>query len=234
MPPDARTAKCPGLLRTLGTLPLAPWPPTPRQRALPRLHRYYEPMRRTKTLPPTWFPYTAGLRRLSLLPAGSWPFPTLSPRSLHRCLDLYPAVSLRCICPFLPEGPRPHLNCHKFGTPNNRRNAASTANIISGLQSFRYVQAPMLARPSGCTHHRATVHPGRPGRLHHAEPMWLPAMGCDIATCLNRATGTAGLAPAGSRPCRPLRRDRSWARLLLGVGFPSPPFRLRGGFTVSP
>jgi hypothetical protein len=159
------------------------------------------------------FPYTAGLRRLSLLPAGSWPFPTLSPRSLYRRLDLYPAVSLRCICPFLPEGPRPHLNCHKFGTPNNRRNAASTANIISGLQSFLHVQAPMLARPSGCTHHRATVHPGRPGRLHHAEPMGLPAMGCDIATCLNRATGTAGLSPAGSRPCRPLRQ--SFMRLRL-------------------
>ena len=38
---------------------------------------------------------------------------------------------------------------------------------ISGLQSFRYVQAPTLARPPGCTH-RCGSTTGRPGRLHHA------------------------------------------------------------------
>ena len=31
-----------------------------------------------------------------------------------------------------------------------------------------------------------------------------PTMSCGIATCLNRAIGTAGLSPAGWRPCRPL------------------------------
>ena len=53
MPPDARTAKCPGPLRTLRALPLAPRRPASRRRALPRLGRYYGPMRQTKTLPPT-------------------------------------------------------------------------------------------------------------------------------------------------------------------------------------
>ena len=30
-------------------------------------------------------------------------------------------------------------------------------------------------------------------------------MNCGIATCLNRATGMAGLSPAGLQPCRLLR-----------------------------
>ena len=47
-------------------------------------------------------------------------------------------------------------------------NATSTRTAISGLQSFLYVQAPILARPPGCTHRCSLVAPGRPGRLHHA------------------------------------------------------------------
>ena len=35
-----------------------------------------------------------------------------------RCLDPYPAASLRCLYPFLPEGHRPHLRRHRFGTLN--------------------------------------------------------------------------------------------------------------------
>jgi hypothetical protein len=77
---------------------------------------------------------------------------------------------------------------------------------ISGLQSFHHVQAPMLARPSGCTHHGTFMVPGRPGRLRHAELTRLPDMSRDIATRLNRANGAAGLSPAGSRPCRLLRQ----------------------------
>ena len=43
---------------------------------------------------------------------------------------------------------------------------------------------------------------GRPGRLHHASPGWLPIPGCGIATCPTWAIDTAGLAPAGLQPCR--------------------------------
>jgi len=49
----------------------------------------------------------------------------------------------------------------------------------------------------------------RPGRLHHASPGWLHIPRCGIATCLNRATGTTGLSPAGLRPCRLLRGPMS-------------------------
>jgi hypothetical protein len=48
-------------------------------------------MRQTKTLPLTSVvPISAGLCRLSSVPAGRWPFPTLSLQSLRRCLDPLP------------------------------------------------------------------------------------------------------------------------------------------------
>ena len=50
-------------------------------------------------------------------PARRWPFPTLSPQSLRRCLDPYPAASPQCICSLLPKGQRPHLRRQRFGTP---------------------------------------------------------------------------------------------------------------------
>ena len=53
------------------------------QSALLDLHRSYRLMRQTKTLLPTSVvPSSTDLRRLLRAPAGSWPFPTLSLRSL--------------------------------------------------------------------------------------------------------------------------------------------------------
>ena len=64
----------------------------------------------------------------------------------------YPVASLRCICPFLPGEHRPHLSGQRFGSLNSPCNATSTGPLFSGLQPFLYVQAPMLARPPGCTY----------------------------------------------------------------------------------
>jgi hypothetical protein len=123
------------------------------RRKLPLLHRSYWLMRQTKTLSPaSVVPIPTSLCRLSPVPAGRWPFPTLSLQSLRRCLDPYPAVSFRCICSLLPGKQRPHLRRHKFGTLDYPCNATSTRYSISGLQSFSNVQAPTLARPPGCTH----------------------------------------------------------------------------------
>ena len=138
------------------------------QRELPLLHRSYGLMRQTKTLSPaSVVPIPMSLCRLPPVPAGNWPFPTLSLQSLRRCLDPYPAVSFWCSCSLLPRRQRPHLRRHRFGTPNSPCNATSTGYSISGLQSFRYVQAPTLASPPDCTH-RCGSTTGRPGRLHHA------------------------------------------------------------------
>jgi hypothetical protein len=121
------------------------------------------------------FLYTAGLCRLLPVPAGSWSFPTLSLQSLHRCLDPYPGVPLRCVCPFLPGESQPHKRCTKFGTPNYRRNATSTTTPFSRRQSFRYVQAPMRASPPYGTYRAGTKSYGQPGRLRHAMDWKLPS-----------------------------------------------------------
>ena len=144
-------------------------------KALPLIHRSYKLMRQTKYLPlASVVPIPPDLCRLSSVPAGRWPFPTLSLQSLHGCLDPYPAVFLRCTYPFLPEELRPHVRSETFGTPNCLCNATSTEHAMSGLQSFRYVQALMFARPPGCTHRCNSKVSGRPGRLHHAMNIRLP------------------------------------------------------------
>ena len=187
------------------------------------------PSRRLRSLP-----WPAGPCRLSPVPAGRWPFPTLSLQSLPRCLDPYPAVPSPCTCSFLPGRHRPHVRRKTFGTPHDPCNATSTGRFFSRLQSFANVQAPRLARPPGRTHRRGSVSPGRPGRLHHAPLGWLPAPSCGIATCPTRATDTAGLSPAGLQPCRLLLRPETqfplprWGRG-LGRGVPN-----QGVITLSP
>jgi hypothetical protein len=109
-------------------------------------------MRQTKSLQMPRFPLASGLCRLLPVPAGRWPFPTLSLQSLHRCLDPYPALPSECFCSFLPQKLRPHVTGNTFGTRNYPCHATSTGSGISGLQSFVYLQAPMLARPPGRTH----------------------------------------------------------------------------------
>jgi hypothetical protein len=162
-------------------------------------------MRQTICLPlPLVVPLTTGLCRWSSVPAGRWPVPALSPPSLYRCLDPYPAVSLWCVCSFLPRGPRPPLTVHRFGTHRRSPQCHFNGGRIAGLQSFRYGQAPILARPPGCTYRGSLLAPEQPGPLPHALDMWLPIMNCDIATCPNRAIDTVGLSPTGLRPCRPL------------------------------
>ena len=125
--PKAETAKCPGFLHTLRVLPknavissITSADITPHSSLL----RTHAP----DQIPPSVsvFPCTLGLCRLSLIPAGRWPFPTLSPQSLYRCLDPYPATPLWCTCSFLPKGQRPHLQDHRFGTLDDRLNATST------------------------------------------------------------------------------------------------------------
>ena len=143
-----RPARCPEPLCPQQVLPLTPWRLAPHQRALPLLHRSYWLMRQTKTLPPTSVvPNTAGLCRLSPVPAGRWPFPTLSLQSLRRCLDPYPAVFSWCIYSLLPRRQRPHLRRHKFGTPKCPCNATSTGNQFRGCSHSLMFRLPRSLDP---------------------------------------------------------------------------------------
>ncbi len=68
----------------------------------------------------------------------------------------------------------------------------------------------------------AEFPPGRPGRLHRAEPGWLPAPGSGIATCPSRAIGMAGLSPAEMQPCRLLLLPLNMPALAGRTPFPKP------------
>ncbi len=121
-------------------------------------------------IPPVLFgsPYSTGLCRLSPVPAGIWPFPTLSLQSLHRCLDPYPGMPLRCPYPFLPREFQPQPRCTYFGASIIPPQCNFNDDLFTGRQSFRYVQAPMIASPPGCTYRAGSMPCGQPGRLRHA------------------------------------------------------------------
>ena len=143
-----RPARCPEPLCSHQVLPRTTRCLAPRQRALPLLHRSYELMRQTKTLlPASVVPPPASLCRLLSVPAGRWPFPTLSLQSVYRCMDPYPAAPLRCVYPFLPEGRRPHLRNHRFGTPDHRHNATSTTGLFRGCSQSVMFKLPYSLDP---------------------------------------------------------------------------------------
>ena len=170
-------------------------------RALPLRHRSYWLMRQTKTLPPVPVPFADGSLQVVANPAGRWPFPTLSLHSLCRCLDQYPGMSPLCTDPFLPEVQRPSPKVQGARpirlSPQSSFDGASKFRGCSHSLMFRPLHS--LGPPAAPT---AGFPPGRPDRLHRAEPGWLPAPGSGIATCPNRAIGMAGLSPAGMQPCR--------------------------------
>ncbi len=105
-----------------------------------------------------------------------------------------------------PEELRPHHPPKQFGTPDiSPESNFYQRAVISGLQSFRYVQAPMIAIPLVAPTQQPSLTEQLSG-LHHAAIMRLPYMNCGIATHPNRAMGAAGLSPAGLQPCRLLLR----------------------------
>jgi len=136
--------------------PLCPFGVLPRQvqrypphrKALPLPHSSYGLMRQTKTLPhPSALASSVGLCRLLPVPAGRWPFPTLSLQSLHSCLDPYPAVFLRCSYPFLPEELRPHVRSETFGTPNYSCIATSAGHAFRGCSHSVMFRPPCSLDP---------------------------------------------------------------------------------------
>jgi hypothetical protein len=138
-------------------------------------------MRRTKTLSLTSVvPISESLCRLLSVPAGRWPFPTLSLQSLYRCLDPYPAVSLRCTYPFLPEEHWPHFSGEKFGTHKNRRSATSATHAFRSCSHSIMFRLPYSLDPQVAP--TAAYFAGQPDRVHHAMDMRLPIMNCGIAT----------------------------------------------------
>ena len=101
-------------------------------------------------IPPPVFDLTitTSLCRLSPVPAGRWPFPTLSLQSLRRCLDPYPAVSLKWL--LLASSLKPtasHPTSHVRHTENNHYNATSTGKVSRGCSHSLMFRLPRSLAP---------------------------------------------------------------------------------------
>jgi hypothetical protein len=83
-----------------------------------------------------------GLRRLLPIPAGRWPFPTLSLHSLCGCLDQYPGMSHLCVYPFLPEVQRPSPKVQ-----GARPIRLSPQSSFNGASKFRGCSHSLMFRP---------------------------------------------------------------------------------------
>ena len=143
MPTTDREPLCP-----IAVLPFSPCALGTDQPELPGLHSSYWLMRQTIILMPTSvIPISAGPCRLLRAPAGRWSFPTLSLRSLYRCLDPYPVTALRCSCPFLPGSHRPHLTCKKFRPMKNILLTALRRKISRGCNHSFIFRLPYLLDP---------------------------------------------------------------------------------------
>src|SRR5271157_5792107 len=101
---------------------------------------------------PVVVPRADGLCRLSPVPAGRWPFPTLSLHSLRRRLDPYPATPDGCTCPFLPHQHRPRIRENMLGEAELSLRCNFHRGRTLGAAVIRYLQAPTLARPPDCTY----------------------------------------------------------------------------------
>jgi hypothetical protein len=94
--------------------------------------------------PPTFLglPPSVGLCRLSQVPAGTWPFPALSPRIFPQMLGPIPRWFLWCTRPLLPRGHRPSPCRDRLGSPQQsvqrlpygRFNGAAVIRSCSGLR----------------------------------------------------------------------------------------------------
>jgi hypothetical protein len=156
----------------------------PCRKALPFLHSSYGLMGQTKTLlPSSVVPITTGLCRLLPVPAGRWPFPTLSsqaflkvPGPIPRWVSVVhsPVTSHRNIgLPRISSGSAsPQLPAQRFQCGAN----------ISGLQSFLYVQAPRFVRLSDRSYHSIKYHWAASGFYFQASHGLLPPHALDMLT----------------------------------------------------
>ena len=104
--------------------------------------------------------------------------------------------------PFLPERQRPRHRDKQLGTPGDPCQAISTGGQFRGCSHSLMFRLHHSLGPQIAPTARPRCVLG--GRAIYTRPNLgtLPTQSTGIATCLKRATGTAGLTPAGSRPCR--------------------------------
>jgi len=144
--------------------------------------------------PPRLSPCLAGLCRLSPVPAGWWPFPTLSLQVFPWMPGPLPRRLPWCLCPFLPRELRPSPRHDRVGVLATPRAATSARTFISRLQAFLYVQASKFAcHPDRSDRYDIAVWP--PWRLLPNLEEFVSSLPVGYANCPNRAIDSRGLSP---------------------------------------
>ena len=154
-------------------------------------------MRQTKLLLPTSVePYFGRSSQVAVSPCWKMALPdvisTVCVKALGPVPRRVPVIQSVC-APFLLgqgtgiPGHRPRCQSDTLGTRIVPRNATSTGGCLSRLQSFANVQAPLLARPPGCTYRCDMHRAARPftSRNEHGVTRLDRSrfsMNCDIAT----------------------------------------------------
>src|ERR1035438_1575728 len=126
--------------------------------------------------------------------------------------DIISATLVQVLGPIPRRAPRLRLSIPSPRTPASPHGKRVRRADLSPHGSFRgepYFVAAVIRSPSGsCTRsaprllrpQRSRARP--PGLSHHASPGRLPGPGCGVASRPTWTTDVAGLAPAGSQPCR--------------------------------
>ena len=142
-----RPTRCPEPLCPLWVLPFKEWPHH-LERHYPLIIAHTGSCARAKPSRCLRSPCTAGLCRLSAVPAGRWPFPRLSPPVFPQMPGPLPRWDPMVHMPVLPTEHRP--------SPYNKRVGSHTQPVqrlqygtFTRLHSFRYVQAPRFAHHPG-------------------------------------------------------------------------------------
>jgi hypothetical protein len=160
-------------------------------------------MRRTDILPqPRVPPCALSLCRLLRTPAGSRPFPALSPQIFPQVPGPLPRCSPWCTYSFLPTGHRPSPFPNKVGTPKKSRTTTSVRRLFSRLQSFANVQASGFARHPGRSHRRACYFDHTQGGRDfyvHAYLGSLPPRAVDTLAVRIEQLTAEGLSPSKIR-----------------------------------
>jgi hypothetical protein len=182
MPPLLETTKCPEPLCPSQALPVQVELPF-HQRVLPLLPRSYGLMRQTLILPPPQLPSRlVGLCRLSPVPAGCWPFPTLSLQVFPWMLGPIPRRLLRCLCPFLPRGLRPSPRFDGVGSPQFTRTATSVRETFFGAAGIPLCSGLQVCSPPRSLRPIPPSSYGRRGFYFRASYSSLPLHTSDMLT----------------------------------------------------
>ncbi len=166
------------------------------------------------------FPCTKSLRRLWRIPAGNWPFPTLSLRILLHVSGPLPRLLLWCVYPFLPTELRPSQQSNPVGAQHNPYYSNFSMGEFRGCShSLMFKPVDLLATQIAPTAANISFLAEQPWLLHPNTSRFVTSPRPGYANRPIRATdGKRTCTSQDSQPCR-LFLDRFLPLLQIEVCF---------------